>query len=561
MDTPQGDRRKHSRSHRRHLSASVDKQGSASGFSSPSLSPPTSVSSTDEEQVQSGERVVPTTASPVQAASSSRGGVAHPTRAVTSPRRSSRDIFLGSSTPDVDVKPPTKAVASSPRSSRASSPRSSRDASLGSSPMNVNLAHPTKAPASPPRSSRHLSLGSRPVDGVVVGARPTQAYVAKARSSAASPAHSSDDTPSSTNSPDLHIAHTTPLKSCLTKTPPECVDSGITDQDKGPRSELTAQAKPRFFFFACASVVPFVLLVIVGTMYTRRTPRLACRDGVEDLLVKTTLGLLKGNSVEVENGLEARAFLGIPFGVGVSGQQRFGIAWEVKKLDSPFAADIQGPACLQPEVSMPGLRPITATSDDCLSLNVWTPRGCSLKGESLPVLFFISAWLSHGVSWNGLYDWRHLASRGRVVVVAPNFRLGAVGFLHRNGIGPENLGVQDILAAWRWTREHIASFGGDAENVVPVGHGSGGFIVSALLTRPELLEANKAIILSQSMLAPLPDNSGAVGLATTKRIGQLCCDISPCVDDSVSGGASLQDRNDWERWFVLDMLNANSYAY
>ncbi|KKK13553.1 hypothetical protein ARAM_001721 [Aspergillus rambellii] len=78
----------------------------------------------------------------------------------------------------------------------------------------------------------------------------------------------------------------------------------------------------------------------------------------------------------------------------------------------------------------------TTGAEDCLFLNIWTPylpnqRGRSNLGSSLrPVLFWIhgGAFMS-GKGSDPYTDGSNLASRGDVVVVAINYRLGSLGFL------------------------------------------------------------------------------------------------------------------------------------
>ena len=67
------------------------------------------------------------------------------------------------------------------------------------------------------------------------------------------------------------------------------------------------------------------------------------------------------------------------------------------------------------------------TGEDCLNLNVWTPHGATPENPR-PVL----VWIHGGGFLNGsadIYDARWMATRGDIVVVTVNYRLGALGFL------------------------------------------------------------------------------------------------------------------------------------
>jgi para-nitrobenzyl esterase len=117
------------------------------------------------------------------------------------------------------------------------------------------------------------------------------------------------------------------------------------------------------------------------------------------------------------------------------------------------------------------------TSEDCLTLNVFTP---SCDDRTRPVLVWV-----HGgafVTGSGAMPWYHgssLASRGDVVVVTLNYRLGALGFT-----GGSNLGVGDQINALRWVNDAISAFGGDPHNVTVFGESAGGASVIALLAAP-----------------------------------------------------------------------------
>jgi para-nitrobenzyl esterase len=127
-------------------------------------------------------------------------------------------------------------------------------------------------------------------------------------------------------------------------------------------------------------------------------------------------------------------------------------------------------------------------SQDCLYLNVWTPKA---DGKRRPVM----VWLHGGAFILGsgstpLYAGWRMARRGDVVVVTINYRLGVHGFLSGRSLArgaehpPENLGIRDQIAALEWVRDNIDAFGGDPENVTIFGESAGGMSVGTLLGAP-----------------------------------------------------------------------------
>ncbi|KAJ6468228.1 cholinesterase [Mycena sanguinolenta] len=127
--------------------------------------------------------------------------------------------------------------------------------------------------------------------------------------------------------------------------------------------------------------------------------------------------------------------------------------------------------------------------EDCLFLNIFTPflPGSSTSSNKLkPVMFWI-----HGGAFTGgegsdaVYDGGNLASRGDVVVVTINYRLGALGFLALgDGVTKGNYGLADQITALQWVHTHISSFGGDPSRVTIFGQSAGAGSVRALLGSP-----------------------------------------------------------------------------
>ena len=179
-------------------------------------------------------------------------------------------------------------------------------------------------------------------------------------------------------------------------------------------------------------------------------------------------------------------FRGIPFARPPVGPLRFGAPQPPEPWTGVREAKVFGPAPAQSAIDVeyvPGFslwEGIGDTSEDSLTLNVWTP---GLSGRR-PVL----VWLPGGAFLKGsgsqdLYDGSTLARRGDVVVVTANYRLGVFGFL---GLDDErfaaNAGVLDQLAVLEWVADHAAAFGGDPGNVTVMGESAGAISVLALMT-------------------------------------------------------------------------------
>ncbi|WP_275560163.1 carboxylesterase family protein [Streptomyces sp. 5-6(2022)] len=127
-------------------------------------------------------------------------------------------------------------------------------------------------------------------------------------------------------------------------------------------------------------------------------------------------------------------------------------------------------------------------AEDCLYLDIWVPE--SAPCAVLPVYVYYHGG-ANAVS-SGSFELErgaNLAREANMIVVRPNYRMGALGWVHFGLLGgglPEavNLGVQDQFAALKWVHENIEAFGGDPENITIGGESAGATAVSHLLTNP-----------------------------------------------------------------------------
>lgn len=146
-------------------------------------------------------------------------------------------------------------------------------------------------------------------------------------------------------------------------------------------------------------------------------------------------------------------------------------------------ATLAGADCSQP------IGEVTAgSSEDCLFMNIWTTSlpqtGAAPRPQELkPVMvYFYGGGLTTGSGKNPNTDGTNLASRGDVVVVSVNYRVGIPGFLPFNdGVHKGNYAFSDQVTSLLWVQQYIQYFGGDANKVTIFGESAGAQSVHVLL--------------------------------------------------------------------------------
>jgi para-nitrobenzyl esterase len=211
--------------------------------------------------------------------------------------------------------------------------------------------------------------------------------------------------------------------------------------------------------------------------------------------VETTHGVVRGIA---NTGI--KAFRGIPYGADTSGKNRFmpprkPAAWAgvrpsfgygpiSPQTPSGYRSDYSQLIAWDRHVGIGGM------SEDCLSLNVWTP-GVNDNGRRAVLVSFHGGGWATGSASGPMYDGGQLALLGDVVVVTVNHRLASLGYTHLAAAGaPEEFkhagvcGVMDMVASLEWVRDNIAAFGGDPSRVMIFGQSGGGSKTSTLLATP-----------------------------------------------------------------------------
>jgi para-nitrobenzyl esterase len=311
-----------------------------------------------------------------------------------------------------------------------------------------------------------------------------------------------------------------------------------------------------------------LMLAIIAIAATVAAPTgLAARNMASDMRIA------QGNLRGVEDG-GVRVFKGIPYAAPPTGPLRWRPPAPAPRWQGVRPAEAFRASCPQVPYKQDSAPLETATSEDCLTLNIWTP----LAGKALhPVM----VWIHGGGFMNGgaaaaVHDGRALARQG-VVVVTFNYRLGRLGFFAHPALTAEspdgplgNYGLLDQIAALRWVQDNIRSFGGDPANVTMFGESAGGGSVAGLLNAPLArgLFAKAIIESGGGRQTPIPirgpgldggPSMEEVGMTVARDLGIAGDDATALAKlralpaDKVVGGINMLNNNDRARtvnWMV-----------
>jgi para-nitrobenzyl esterase len=235
------------------------------------------------------------------------------------------------------------------------------------------------------------------------------------------------------------------------------------------------------------------VLIGIGLFILRdSSPALVVPTASVQALRNTTAGPVIG----YEDAHDTLAWLGIPFARPPLDNLR----WRAPRLPEPWQetrlATAYNNACIQlwgPLAGEEGEAGDVVGSEDCLYLNIWSPRARSeLETAGLPVMVWI-----HGggntIGTANTYNSAVLAGGENVVVVTINYRLGYFGWMSHPALraegtnakdGSGNYGILDMVAALEWVQNNIAMFGGNPDNVTIFGESAGGRNVYSLMATP-----------------------------------------------------------------------------
>ena len=289
-------------------------------------------------------------------------------------------------------------------------------------------------------------------------------------------------------------------------------------------------------------ILVVLLAVLIGYFWPASSSEKIAKTPNPGAERDTQSGLVIGS----EDGNNTYVWLGIPFAAPPIADLR----WRSPQPVNPWAETLETTtfrdACMQLSGPLDGLPDDSGAvvgSEDCLYLNIWSPRDhSSATSDKLPVMVWI-----HGggntIGTANTYDASLLAGSEQVVVVTINYRLGFFGWMShpalrtpdRNALDASgNYANLDMIAALQWVSDNIANFGGDQNNVTVFGESAGGRNVFSLMASP----------LAKGLFHRAIAQSGSVGTTPLWRAENFHGDPRP--------GQALSSRE----WLALQLKNS-----
>lgn len=214
---------------------------------------------------------------------------------------------------------------------------------------------------------------------------------------------------------------------------------------------------------------------------------------VAELLRNTNYGKVEGTVVNSS----CIAWLGVPYAKPPVGELRWRAPQEPDSWSGVLPVKAKKNKAAQA---------VTVTksegSEDCLYLNIYRPN---TEENNLPVLVYLHG--GSNINGSASKSFKSLAANANAIVVAVEYRLGALGWLNLDALktgNPEedsgNYGLLDIKKALQWVQANIGYFGGNAGNVTLSGFSAGGRNTLAAIISPVMRGLfHKAVIFSGGM--------------------------------------------------------------
>lgn len=160
--------------------------------------------------------------------------------------------------------------------------------------------------------------------------------------------------------------------------------------------------------------------------------------------------------------------------------------------------------------------------EDCLHLNIHTPKLPTDLTPSLPVIVFLYT-EQLKITHNGTKDYEpDFFMKEDVIIVTISHRVGSLGFLsYEDDVLPGNNGLKDVILGLTWIQANIHKFGGNNFRITLMGNDAGAAIVDILLHSPKANGLfSGAILQSGTSWSSSYFNSKQKGKLRAKALGE-----------------------------------------
>jgi len=253
-------------------------------------------------------------------------------------------------------------------------------------------------------------------------------------------------------------------------------------------------------------------------------------------------GKIQGLETSTSDGKKVSAWYGIPYAQPPTGSLRFRHPRPIEPWSGVKRTQEQPNSCIQyTDVMFPDFagsaqwNTNTKQSEDCLYLNVVVPKP---HPKNAAVLL----WIYGGGFWSGtatldLYDMRTMVAEENIIMVGIQYRVASLAFLYFDTTDvPGNAGMFDQIMAMQWVKDHIASFGGNPNNITLMGESAGAASVSLHLLSPLSRD-----LFSQAIMQSATANTrwAVVTKSEGKLRGLRLAELMDCPHDGTDIRASI----------------------
>ena len=244
---------------------------------------------------------------------------------------------------------------------------------------------------------------------------------------------------------------------------------------------------------------PLSTLLIVVAVYASGCTRGEAPRPAPDPSTRRTIQ--SGDVVGIQARYNSHAWLGVPYAAPPVDTLRWRAPQPPATWTGTREALTFGAPCTQYTSPFGGVAGKhvnePAGNEDCLYLNIWTPRFAAGQVPAGSARLPVMVWIHGGgntIGEGGFYNGGNLAVTHNLVVITLNYRLGPFGWLRHPALRGAstseldrsgNFGTLDLIRALAWVRDNISAFGGDPGNVTIFGESAGGTNVNSLLLSPQ----------------------------------------------------------------------------